>query len=93
MTRALITGVGGQDGSYLAERLVADGVEVHALVLDEGRRPPYCPSEVTLHVGDLADVEATRIELKRLVVDINRHLQRLNDITYDEVEMEIGGSE
>ncbi|QIK75270.1 GDP-mannose 4,6-dehydratase [Nocardioides piscis] len=66
MTRALITGVGGQDGSYLAERLVADGVEVHALVLDEGRRPPYCPSEVILHLGDLADVEATR----RLVVDL-----------------------
>ena len=32
-TRALITGVGGQDGSYLAERLLADGVEVHAVSL------------------------------------------------------------
>ena len=31
--RALITGIGGQDGSYLAERLVAEGMEVHALVL------------------------------------------------------------
>ena len=33
------------------------------------------------------------MELKRLVVDVNRHMQRLNDIAYDEVEMEIGGSE
>ena len=44
-------------------------------------------------VLETPDVEATRIELKRLVVDINRHMQRLNDIAYDEVEMEIGGSE
>ena len=29
MTRAFVTGIGGQDGSYLAERLLADGVEVH----------------------------------------------------------------
>jgi hypothetical protein len=39
------------------------------------------------------DVEAGRIELKRLVMDINRHVQRLNDLAYDEVEMELGGSE
>ena len=31
--RAFITGIGGQDGSYLAERLVNDGLEVHAMVL------------------------------------------------------------
>lgn len=66
MTRALVTGIGGQDGSYLAERLLADGTEVHALVLRDDASPPYCPPEVTLHVGDLADVEATR----RLVLDL-----------------------
>ncbi|MCU1596092.1 MAG: NAD-dependent epimerase/dehydratase [Frankiales bacterium] len=56
--RALITGITGQDGGYLAERLVADGCEVHGLVHDGdplvadllGR----CPS-VTLHAGDLTD--------------------------------------
>ena len=31
MPRAFITGVAGQDGSYLAERLLADGWEVHGL--------------------------------------------------------------
>ena len=30
--RALITGIAGQDGSYLAEQLVADGVEVHGVL-------------------------------------------------------------
>ena len=66
MTRALVTGIGGQDGSYLAERLIADGTEVHALVLSEDANPAFCPPEVTLHIGDLADVEATR----RLVLDL-----------------------
>jgi hypothetical protein len=50
-------------------------------------------TELAAQVLEAPDVEATRMELKRLVVDVNRHLQRLNDIAYDEVEMEIGGSE
>jgi hypothetical protein len=50
-------------------------------------------TELSSQVLESPDIEATRIELKRLVVDVNRHLQRLNDIAYDEVEMEIGGSE
>lgn len=62
--RAFVTGISGQDGSYLAERLIAEGVEVHALA-----HPDDAPSEapgVTLHSGDLADVEAIR----RLVLDL-----------------------
>ncbi|GAB3246723.1 hypothetical protein [Nocardioides dilutus] len=50
-------------------------------------------TELSAGVLETPDVEATRLELKRLVVDINRHMQRLNDIAYDEVAMEIGGSE
>ena len=63
---AFITGIGGQDGTYLAERLVAEGLEVHALVLETDGHPEHCPAEVVLHSGDLADVEATR----RLVAEI-----------------------
>jgi len=63
---AFITGIGGQDGTYLAERLVADGLEVHALVLEADGNPAHCPEEVVLHAGDLGDVEATR----RLVREI-----------------------
>ncbi len=64
--RAFITGIGGQDGTYLAERLVADGMEVHALVLTEDGHPSHCPDEVVLHTGDLGDLPATR----RLVQEI-----------------------
>ena len=39
------------------------------------------------------DIEGTRMELKRLLMDIQRHVQRLNDLAYDEVELELGGSE
>ena len=44
-------------------------------------------------VLESADVEPVRLELKRLVIDIGRHVQRLHDIAYDEVELELGGSE
>ncbi len=64
--RAFITGIGGQDGTYLAERLVADGMEVHALVLTTEGHPTHCPDEVVLHLGDLGDLDATR----RLVQEI-----------------------
>jgi GDPmannose 4,6-dehydratase len=59
MSRAFVTGVGGQDGSYLAERLLADGVEVHALVLSSESAPDV-PAEVVRHVGDVRDVTGTR---------------------------------
>ena len=64
--RAFITGIGGQDGTYLAERLVGEGVEVHALVLDSDGPPAHCPDEVVLHRGDLGDLAATR----RLVLEL-----------------------
>jgi hypothetical protein len=42
---------------------------------------------VTTDVGGLAS------QLSRLLVDIEHHAQRLHDLAYDDVELEIGGSE
>lgn len=56
MSGALITGITGQDGSYLAERLVAEGVEVHGMVQDADTTADAFGAEhpqVTLHEGDL----------------------------------------
>jgi hypothetical protein len=39
------------------------------------------------------DVDRLRSELSRLLGDIDRHAQRMSDLAYDEVELEIGGSE
>jgi hypothetical protein len=39
------------------------------------------------------DVTEVRDGLKRLLTDIDHHVQRQHDLAYDEVELEIGGSE
>jgi hypothetical protein len=38
-------------------------------------------------------VDDVRDQLKKLLADVERHLQRVHDLAYDEVELEIGGSE
>ncbi|MFE7407837.1 GDP-mannose 4,6-dehydratase [Isoptericola sp. NPDC057559] len=57
MTVALVTGVAGQDGSYLAERLLGEGVQVHGLVRTPDRLD-VLPAGLHLHAGDLADTVA-----------------------------------
>lgn len=37
------------------------------------------------------DPEALRQDMRRLIGDIGRHMQRLNDLAYDDVELELGG--
>ena len=80
MPKALITGITGQDGSYLAEFLLAKGYEVHGLVrrssafgtgriehiyLDE-----HLPAHgLELHYGDLNDASSLQRVLARVVPD------------------------
>ncbi len=45
------------------------------------------------NVLESTDVTAVRTDLKRLLVDIAHHVQRVNDLAYDDVELELGGSE
>lgn len=52
--RALITGVTGQDGGYLAEQLLSDGVEVHGLVRHGETAPPHVDGCVLHEVDVLA---------------------------------------
>ena len=64
--RALITGITGQDGSYLAELLLAKGYEVHGIIrrastfntsrIDHLYVDPHSPNaKLFLHYGDLSD--------------------------------------
>ncbi len=59
MKRALITGITGQDGSYLAELLLAKGYEVHGLVRRASsfntQRIDHIRGSLKLHYGDLVD--------------------------------------
>jgi len=57
--RALITGITGQDGSYLAEILLEKGYEVHGMVRrsseEKFERISHLRDRITLHQGDLLD--------------------------------------
>src|SRR6202047_3627434 len=56
---ALITGVTGQDGSYLAELLLEKGYDVHGMVrrasTEKFDRIEHIRDSITLHQGDLLD--------------------------------------
>lgn len=77
MKRALITGITGQDGSYLSELLLKKGYEVHGIVrrsstfntsrIDHIYRDPHEPdAKLFLHYGDLTDGQ----NLTNLVLDV-----------------------
>ena len=77
MKRALITGITGQDGSYLAEFLLAKGYEVHGIKrrasslntqrIDHLFEDPHIQNaRFKLHYGDLTDTS----NLTRLIRDI-----------------------
>jgi GDPmannose 4,6-dehydratase len=59
MKKALITGITGQDGSYLAEFLLDQGYEVHGIVrrasTENFERIAHLTGRVTLHQADLLD--------------------------------------
>jgi len=71
--RALITGITGQDGSYLAEFLLSKGYEVHGMVRrasTEGfERIQHIRDHLHLHQADLLD----QLSLVRLLADVGPH--------------------
>src|SRR4051794_13978644 len=87
MTRAFITGVSGQDGSYLAERLVAEGVEVHALV-QPAEPLPERPG-VELHRGDLTAVADLRALLLAVAPDEVYNLAALSSVALSWAEPDL----
>lgn len=64
MKKALITGISGQDGSYLAEFLLSKGYEVHGIVRrhsvaeNQTARLDSCYSQLKLHYGDTTDLSS-----------------------------------
>ncbi|HEU5079912.1 MAG TPA: GDP-mannose 4,6-dehydratase [Opitutaceae bacterium] len=77
MKKALITGITGQDGSYLAELLLEKGYEVHGIIrrastfntsrIDHLYRDPHVNGvRLFLHYGDLAD----SVQMVKLLYDL-----------------------
>src|SRR5215208_5733169 len=80
MKKALITGITGQDGSYLAELLLEKGYEVHGMVrrsssfntdrIDHIYQDPHEPDRrLLLHYGDLNDASSLNMLLKKVRPD------------------------
>ena len=82
---ALVDETGSPDDGWLAARGGTAFRERNALLARLGALGP--------RVLESPDVEAVRVEAKRLLVDIGRHVQRQHDLAYDDVEIELGGSE
>lgn len=64
MKRALITGITGQDGSYLAELLLEKGYSVHGIVRRSSSpnfdRIKHLENKIELHEGDLSDSSSVK---------------------------------
>lgn len=81
---ALITGITGQDGSYLAELLLEKGYEVHGIVrrvstfnrqrIEHLFSDPHEKAKITLHYGDLTDSSSLHRLLGQLKPDELYHL-------------------
>lgn len=78
--KALISGITGQDGSYLAELLLSKGYEVHGIIrrastfntdrIDHLYRDPHDPAaRMFLHYGDVTDGSGLRRILQRVMPD------------------------
>ncbi|MEV4560444.1 SDR family NAD(P)-dependent oxidoreductase [Kitasatospora sp. NPDC049285] len=60
MHRALVTGATGTVGNLVARRLLADGIQVRALVRAPGRAAALLPAAVELAAGDVTDEASVR---------------------------------
>ena len=68
---ALITGITGQDGSYLAEQLLEKGYKVHGMIRRSSTfntsRIDHIYSDLRLHYGDVTDTSNVNRLLEKLV--------------------------
>jgi GDPmannose 4,6-dehydratase len=99
MKRALITGITGQDGSYLTEFLLEKGYEVHGIIrrsstfntdrIDHLYHDPHVSgSRMFLHYGDLSDGSGLRRILERVRPDeiYNLGAQSHVKVSFDQPE-------
>ena len=86
MPTALITGITGQDGLYLAELLLAKGYDVHGLI--RGQNNPRrelverLVPDVTLHNGDLTDLSSLMRALRESQPDEVYNLGAISFVAY-----------
>src|SRR5947207_8609674 len=88
--RALITGITGQDGSYLAELLLSKGYEVHGIVRRVALQDPqhrlsriaHILNRVTLHAGSLESFASLYQVLSKVRPEQCYHLAAQSFVSY-----------
>ncbi len=97
MPKALVTGITGQDGSYLAELLLARGYEVHGMIrkastfnterINHIYQDPHDPAaKLFLHYGDLTNAE----QLTHLIYNVRPdEIYHLGALSHVKVSFEI----
>ena len=92
MKTALITGIAGQDGSYLSEHLIEQGYEVHGIIRrqstveNQESRLENIANKVTTHYGDLTDVPS----LTKLVTSIKpTHIFNLGAMSHVRISFDV----
>ena len=88
--RALITGITGQDGSYLAELLLSKGYEVHGIVRRVAiedpdhrlRRIKHLRSSLLLHAASLESYASIHAVVEETQPDECYHLAAQSFVTY-----------
>lgn len=78
MKKVLITGITGQDGSYLSEQLLDKGYEVHGIIRRSSfintKRIDHIYSKLHLHYGDITDSISIESVLQEVHPDEIYHL-------------------
>src|ERR1700757_3644174 len=90
MPRALLTGITGQDGSYLAELLLSKGYEVHGLVRRVALEDPEhhlgrinsARAKINLHAGSLESFPSLFQVVRRVQPDECYHLAAQSFVSY-----------
>lgn len=84
--KALITGINGQDGSYLAELLLDKGYEVHGIVRrnsvfeNEHTRVDHIADKIQFHYADLTDASSVSRVVRLVKPDECYHLAAQSDV-------------
>lgn len=88
--KVLITGINGQDGSYLAEYLLTKNYQVHGIIrkssVDNNERLKDIINKITLHYGDLSDYNSLYNIINKIQPD---EIYNLASMTHVKVSFDI----
>lgn len=84
--KALITGINGQDGSYLAELLIAKGYQVHGIIRRTSQplmeNIANLKDKITLHPGDMTDAGSLHNAIEKTVPDEIYNLAGMSQVRW-----------